>query len=75
MLAYTDVISCSFAYLHSLSPEHGLMHKDVNTHTHTHTFPRTREKHCLESILPLSIHWPLVVNNDMTHPVKRLLFT
>ena len=54
------------------------IHTHTHTHTHTHWYLRsslTRGKHCLESIVLLSIHWPLVVNNDMTHPVERLLFT
>lgn len=59
------------------SHKHGLMHRDIpRTHdarAHTDTqhlwSSLARGKVCLESIALLCIHWPLVVNNDMTHPV------
>lgn len=51
------------------------MHERTRTHTHTLGLPWHPGKHCLESIVLLSAYWPLVVNNDMTHPVERLLFT
>lgn len=59
----------------SLLCTHGLMHKDVNIHIDTSGLPSHRGKHCLESIVLLSVHWLLVVNNDMTQPVECLLFT
>lgn len=66
------------------SHKHGLMHRDIpRTHgpacTCRHTtfvvFPCMGGKVGFESIALLRIYWPLVVNNDMTHPVERLLFT
>lgn len=48
------------------------------THTHAEVPPphtHTEGKTLFRNMLLLFAHWPLVVNNDMTHPGERLLFT
>lgn len=76
-LSRPHLLTYTFSHTARRSPApsctHRLMNTDVRTHTHTlrsflaqgETLFRTR---------PPS-HWPLVVNNDMTHPVERLLLT
>lgn len=64
-----------------------LMHGDIVKHTNTtRTQPRAhslfvfspplaQEKTLLaRAVRRFPVHWPLVVNNDMTHPVERPLF-
>lgn len=90
-LAYTEIRSrslicsptLSLSHSHSLeNPPPQCMqanaqrHRKTHTHTRSHRSSLAQEKtRLLKRCAASSVHWPLVVNNDMTHPAERLLFT
>lgn len=88
-LAYTEIRSRSLICSPTLSLSHShshphtpharrLMHRDIAKHAHTrsHRSSLAQQKtRLLKRCAASSVHWPLVVNNDMTHPAERLLFT
>lgn len=88
-LAYTEIRSrslicsppLSLSHSHSLDPPsctqaNAQRHRKTHTHTRSHRSSLAQEKtRLLKRCAASSVHWPLVVNNDMTHPAERLLFT
>lgn len=79
-LAHLLTYTLSLALPLTSPPSHArrLMHRDIAKHAHTrsHRSSLAQEKtRLLKRCAASSVHWPLVVNNDMTHPAERLLFT
>lgn len=65
------LLLCLLTFTLCLTQHNAQRHRRSRTHVHFRSSSH-RGKPRFENILPLFVVWPLVVNNDMTHPVVSM---